>query len=49
MADFAGGYMRLQVRGTHVFLDKDWQLVDSCSYKEMERKTHFRIKKMEEM
>ncbi len=49
VADFAGGYMRLQVRGTNEYLDKNWQPVKNTTAKKMEQLTHFRIKKLEEM
>ncbi len=49
VADFAGGYMRLQIRGTNVYLDKNWQPVKGTTNKDSQRLTHFRIKKMEEM
>lgn len=49
VADFAGGYMRLQIRGTNEYLDKNWQRVKDTTAKKMEQLTHFRIKKLEEM
>lgn len=49
VADFAGGYMRLQVKGTTTFLGKEWNEVNGPTYREKERRTHFRIKKMEEL
>lgn len=49
VADFGGGYMRLQIRGTRIFTDLSGNPVHEKSVSAKERKTHFRIIKMEEM
>lgn len=49
VADFAGGYMRLQIHGTRVFLDKDFKPVRARTAKAYQLATHFRIMKLEEM
>lgn len=49
VADFGGGYMRLQIRGTRIFTNLSGKPVHEKSVSAKERKTHFRIKKKEEM
>ncbi len=49
VADFAGGYMRLQVKGSRRYVGLDGKPANAKSLQEFQRLTHFRIKKWEEM